>query len=247
MNSPCELEAYFDDELSPTERVAFEQQLARSPELRSRLQRMETVRQQLQALPRRAPQALKQRVLEQKPDGRQIRPPSGQAGGFTDLLPRLATWWIHRLPRLAAAAVGFLLLGAGYLWLSAGAPVGFEQADLAPMVADHVEVMPARGTLVTQDPQRLEKWLQPQLDFRPHLPRWGWAQLCSGRLCWIRRRKLARVRYRVEEQEFSLFVFPESQPKQRRVDLRGEFRTYYWCQAGLGYLAVIPKDLKVEI
>jgi anti-sigma factor RsiW len=210
------LELYLDGEMEPLERRKFEELLQRSPQLQDRLNSLRTLGQRLRGLSTTLPAGLEERVLTPKPRRR----------NYAVLLSLVAV-----LALFYAAGVG------------AKPPGGFSQADVKPMVADHLEAMPEKGTLTTADPERLASWLEPQVDFRPEIPRWPWAQLVSGRLCWIRSRKLARIRYRSHEREFSVFIFPDSDSQSAQAQSVRDLQACYWAGGGLGYVVVMPVDL----
>lgn len=213
------LELYLDGEMEPLERGQFEEILKRSPDLQQRLNSLRTLGQRLRGLPTALPIGLEERVLAPKKSVQTRR--------------RYAVTL-----SLVAILAFFYATGVG-----PNPPGGFSQADVRPMVADHLEAMPEKGTLTTADPERLASWLEPQVDFRPEIPRWSWAQLVSGRLCWIRSRKLARIRYRVHDQEFSVFVFPDSTTQSAQAQSIRDLQACYWARGGLGYVVVMPVEL----
>ena len=219
MNERLDLEADFDGDLSAEEAAKFERLLQNSSELQRQLQELEFLRGQMRSL---APEISRNSPLQA----------SGQA-------PFIANPW--RV--LMAVVLSLVLFFLGWRQGVFPRQPGFEPWDVSPMMADHLEPMPSQGTLETDDVGHLTRWLQPQLGFQPRVPNWSWARLCSGRLCWIRRRKLARIRYRDGETEFSLFVFPESRPGTRKIYRRNQYQAVYWSQNDLGFVVVMPSTL----
>ena len=116
--------------------------------------------------------------------------------------------------------------------------VAYVQSDSAPVVETH-------------DPNRMEGWLAARLDFAPKLPRWSWAELISGRLCFIHDRRVARVQYKVGESDLTLFVRPltenevDGDEEGRKMgslmtqSLRG-FEVACWRSSELDYVLVGP-------
>jgi anti-sigma factor RsiW len=227
MIDDLDLQAYFDEELGPQERAEMAYRLDSSPANAQRLRELQVLRSRLQSLPRVSPPGLAERVRLQMSSSPR-RPSRGRVG------------WLLAAAALAAACMLFLGFRGRTL------PFLIDQ-EVRLMVSDHLEPMPERGTMKSPNPQRLEEWLAPQLAFTPKLPRWTWATPISGRLCWIRHRKLARVRYRFRNQEFSLFVFPETHKPVQEVRDLDRYRAIHWTRDGLGYVVVMDRVIADQI
>lgn len=210
-----DLFAYFDDELTGPDRVRVEQSAERLPE---RLACLYELRQGLRAIAPTPPVDLEAQLKATLSRER-------QAGWMKNLLK---------------AAVMIVLLGGGaFGWHSLQT-----SPDVLAMVEDHLETMPPNGTLLSNDRSQLETWLGPRVGFTFQAPSWSWAAPISGRLCWIRGRKVARLRYRLLEakEEFSVFVFPGGGEKTcRELSLEG-CRAYHYSRGPVDYVVVFGRE-----
>ena len=127
------------------------------------------------------------------------------------------------------------------------------RGDLAAFVDDYVAYVQSDNAPVveTSDTDTMEGWLAARLDFAPNLPRWSWAELISGRLCFIHGQRVARVQYRAGEIDLTLFVQPlagieideneeaGSMASLKTQTLRG-FKVACWRSSELDYVLVGP-------
>ena len=168
----------------------------------------------------------------------------------------LGTTPMRRSVRITAmaATVPIILLVLGiWLWSAQGSrqetPLA-NRGNLIAFVDDYVAYGQSDSAPVekTRDPARMEGWLAARLDFAPKLPRWPWAELISGRLCFIHERRVARVEYKAGETDLTLFIQPLTEnaieetgemSSIKTQSLRG-FEVACWRSSELDYVLVGP-------
>lgn len=168
------------------------------------------------------------------------------------LLPR---WTALTFAVSAASLMAVSVLG--FWWWSTQDDEGERQSavrdDLVAFVDDYVAYVQSDSAPVveTHDTNIMEGWLAARLDFAPKLPRWSWAELISGRLCFIHDRRVARVQYKVGESDLTLFIQPLTENEidgdeegrkmssLRTQSLRG-FEVACWRSSKLDYVLVGP-------
>lgn len=130
--------AYLDDELSPAERRAFEQELAASPELEAQVRSVGSLRSALRELPEVEPPV---DLVAEGRRRRRVRKARRSARPAMAIVAVAAAWFLvlgfgagSALPRIVPAVDELVDAHAA---ASSGAPNGFAEMDMAMMGEDH--------------------------------------------------------------------------------------------------------------
>ncbi|TFZ00062.1 anti-sigma factor family protein [Ramlibacter humi] len=203
MNHPesrWQLDAYVDGELELAAQLAMEERLAGDPELRSRVQGMQRLREALrgQADYHEAPPELRARVqalVVPKP-----RPWPRPERGRHPL-----RWWAGAAIAVAAAA---LAVNLALLPLQAGQRIEDD------VVASHVRAtLGARSVDVASSEHHvLKPWLSSRLDFSPDVPepQAGRGTLLGGRVDYVDGRPVAVLVWRAGPHVADDFTWPSA-------------------------------------
>lgn len=161
---------------------------------------------------------------------------------------------------IVIAAVALLLVAALGLNLwpardTVGEPDSAQRGDLVAFVDDYVAYVQSDNTplIETSDPETMEGWFASRLEFAPKLPRWPWAKLVTGRLCFIHGQRVARVQYSTGDYALTLFVQPlaendgagdsvNRQTGPMKVQTLRGFEVACWQASGLEYVLVGPSS-----
>jgi anti-sigma factor RsiW len=227
------LPTYFDGELDPAGRTAFEEHLRTCADCARELEAQRALRAAL------------------NDDSFRHRPPPGLAGRVRASLRAEAA----RAPgrRLVWAAAAALLAAAGLagwgLVLVARTPSPDDllarqavASHARSLLADHLLDVPS------SDRHTVKPWFQGQLDFAPpvvDLAERGF-QLAGGRLDDLDGRTAAALVYRRRQHVINLFVWPASGGADtpiRTASHRG-YHLAHWARAGLNFWAV--SDLNAD-
>lgn len=241
------LEAYHDGEVTDAaNETAIEDHLRECGACREELKAFEALDERLRSLPKlEASEALKREIRGLKGDAK-----DGTDDGRTRS-SRPSKW----MAGAGVAAVVMLGVVAFWAWsLKSEDEDMVAQAEardgLLAFIEDHVAYVQSEAAPVrqTDDASELERWFGAQLEFRPELPRWAWAELVSGRLCFIHGRRVARVHYRGAGADLTLFIQQVEAGKETQADssvmertLRG-YRVGCWKAHGLDYVLVAPSS-----
>jgi len=118
----------------------------------------------------------------------------------------------RRRARSLAAALVLLttaLLAGSVLWH--GRSVKSSRPFMTALVADHIHFQQGedRAQVVASDPEALSRWFATRLPFRPEFSTLAGAEILGGRLCTIRKSRLALVFLRRGGERLSFFVGDE--------------------------------------
>lgn len=243
------LDAYLDDEITDSSLIpTIQEHLQKCSGCQSELAALNAVRDQLRGLPTlAASKRLRDNVQAL------AREPVGARSESSRTLPAQ-----RPMGTVALVAASVLVLSISVVWMWSAQNDGGKgdsetRGDLIAFVDDYVATVQAHNApaVETPDPDKMESWLAARLDFAPRLPRWPWAELVTGRLCFIHGRRVARVEYKAGEDDLTLFVQPlteEGIPGDSAMTemngvvaqtLRG-FKIACWRTAGLDYVLVGP-------
>lgn len=243
------LDAYLDNEITDTSSIqTIQDHLEKCSGCQSEIAALKAIHDQLRGLPTLAAS----KRLRENVQALAREPVGARRKSSRTLLARRSMGIVT-----VTAALVFVLSISG-IWLRS-AQNGREEhdtaepGDLIAFVDDYVAYVQSDNAPVveTRDPNRMERWLAARLDFSPRLPRWPWAELVTGRLCFIHGRSVARVQYKAGENDLTLFVQPlteegipgDSATRKMNVfvvrTLRG-FEIACWRTAGLDYVLVGP-------
>lgn len=252
--SQCEemrrhLDEYLDDEITDASLLhAVEKHLEGCLDCRSELDVLEALHDRLQGLPAlTASKTLRGRIHAGVRELAEARHKCSSAR----LSPR-------SMMIVGMTAASLLIFSVSRIWLWSTQDDWeerhlAEQRDLIAFVDDYVAYVQSDSapSVETSAPDIMESWLSARLEFSPDLPRWSWAELISGRLCFIHNRRVARVQYRAGEIDLSLFVQPLAESESLGDNeahtrssvtvetLRG-FTVACWQDSGLDYVLVGP-------
>lgn len=245
------LDAYLDSELAdPSLHRMVQQHIENCSSCRLEIEALKAIHDQLKAMPLlTASEDLYERVRSLARESIEARSEN------TSDRPSRRSLMIAGM--IAASLVLFSALGIER-WTARntlGEPDSADRADLVAFVDDYVAYVQSENTPVieTNDPETMEGWFSSRLEFAPKLPRWPWAKLTTGRLCFIHGQRVARVEYSAEDFALTLFVQPLTENdsagdnKNRQTGpmkvqtLRG-FEVACWQDSGLDYVLVGPSS-----
>lgn len=242
------LEVYHDGEVTDAAiKTAIEAHLRQCEGCREELSTVEVLDDQLQSLPvLEGSEAFKKGIRNVE---RELGMPAAGMRGS-----RRPRWMVAR----GVVAATVVLAAVGWWWSSRNENVARRAEahdELLVFIEDHVAYVQSDAAPVweTNDPLEMERWFGAQLEFRPELPRWPWAQLVSGRLCFIQGQRVARVHYRGADADLTLFIQRDKADTGTPVHsslmertLRG-YTVGCWKARGLDYVLVVPSSASGEV
>ena len=228
------LNAYFDNELSETDRAAFEQHLTECSECAQELESQSELRVALQ--------------------GEELRyqPPANLAAQIKSSLPqsdRKAAPWRRPMVWLAAASI---LIGVGLTGIGSALILRLPSREdrlAQETMANHTRALQANHLLdiASTNQHQVKPWFQGKLDFAPpvvNLAEQGFP-LAGGRLDYVDGHNAAALVYHRRNHVINLFIWPANSADApiRTTSGRG-YSIAFWCKGGLNFWAV--SDLNVD-